>query len=219
VSSAPGTEGQATGLLQGQTTVTAQYGGVTGTANFTVSMASLSSITIAPSSIAIANGTQVQLTATGHFSDSSTENLTSQVAWQVADGTIATVSTASGSEGLVTTVMPGSTSVSATLNGKQATAALQVKDVTLMSIAVTPPSPSIAVGGTQQLTATGTFSDMSTQDLTAQASWSSADNTEVVVSNADGMRGLCSGVSAGGAVAVTATLLGVSGNAGVSVTP
>jgi hypothetical protein len=182
-------------------------------------MATLSSITIAPGSIAIANGTQAQLTATGHFSDTSTEDLTSQVAWQVLDETIATVSTASGSEGLVTTVMPGSTSVSATLDGKVATAALQVKDVMLMSIAVTPVSPTIAVGATQQLSATGTFSDNSTQDLTAQASWSSADDTEVVVSNADGMRGLCSGVSAGGAVTITATLLGVSGTAGVSVTP
>jgi uncharacterized protein YjdB len=219
VSSAPGSAGQATGLAQGSTMVTAQSGGVTGSATFSVTMATLSSITISPSSIAIANGTDVQLTATGHFSDTSTEDLTSQVAWQVMDETIATVSIATGSEGLLTSVMPGSTSVSAMLGGRQATASLQVKNVTLMSIAVTPPSSTISVGGTRQLTATGTFSDNSTQDLTTQASWSSADSTEVVVSNSDGMRGLCSGVSAGDAVSVSATLLGVSGAASVSVTP
>jgi ABC-type proline/glycine betaine transport system permease subunit len=37
---------------------------------------------------------------------------------------------------------------------------------TLQSIAVTPANPSIAKGRTQQFTATGTFSDNSTQDHT-----------------------------------------------------
>ncbi len=37
---------------------------------------------------------------------------------------------------------------------------------TLQSIAVTPASPSIAKGGTQQFTATGTYSDNSTQNIT-----------------------------------------------------
>ena len=39
---------------------------------------------------------------------------------------------------------------------------------TLLSIAVTPANPSIATGTTQQFTATGTFSDNSTQNLTSQ---------------------------------------------------
>ena len=45
-------------------------------------------------------------------------------------------------------------------------ASLTVTAATLVSIAVTPPSPSIAKGLTQQFTATGTYTDNSTQNLT-----------------------------------------------------
>src|SRR5207244_5880337 len=44
---------------------------------------------------------------------------------------------------------------------------------TLVSIAVTPANPSITKGATQQFTATGTYSDSTTQNLTAQITWSS----------------------------------------------
>jgi len=45
----------------------------------------------------------------------------------------------------------------------------------LVSIAVTPNNPGIVVGTTQQFTATGTYSDNTTQDLTASVTWSSSD--------------------------------------------
>ena len=45
---------------------------------------------------------------------------------------------------------------------------LTVTAATLQSIAVTPANPSIAKGLTQQFTATGTYSDSSTQNLTAR---------------------------------------------------
>ena len=46
---------------------------------------------------------------------------------------------------------------------------------TLSSIAVTPANPTISAGGAQQFTATGTFSDNSTQNLTNSATWSSTN--------------------------------------------
>ena len=45
---------------------------------------------------------------------------------------------------------------------------------TLQSIAVTPVNPSIAKGLTQQFTATGTYSDSSTANLTGSVTWASA---------------------------------------------
>jgi hypothetical protein len=44
---------------------------------------------------------------------------------------------------------------------------------TLVSIAVTPATPSVSVGGTKQFVATGTYSDNSTQVLTNLAMWGS----------------------------------------------
>jgi hypothetical protein len=53
----------------------------------------------------------------------------------------------------------------------------------LSSIAVAPAKSSIGLGATQQLTATGTFSDGSTQDLTSSATWASASPTVAAITN------------------------------------
>ena len=83
---------------------------------------------------------------------------------------------------------------------------------TLMSIAVTPASANIAPGATQQFTATGTYSDQSTQNLTNQATWTSS-TTSVATINANG---LASGVSPGTST-ITATMSGTSGIATLTV--
>ncbi len=54
---------------------------------------------------------------------------------------------------------------------------------TLSSIAVTPTLPSIAGGSTQQFTATGIFSDNSTQNLTSTATWVSTSPSVATVSH------------------------------------
>src|SRR5579862_3738638 len=51
----------------------------------------------------------------------------------------------------------------------------------LSSIAVTPSSASIPQGMTQQFKATGTYSDNSTQDLTAAATWTSSATNVVTI--------------------------------------
>jgi hypothetical protein len=58
---------------------------------------------------------------------------------------------------------------------------------------VTPSSPTIQTGATQQFTATGTYSDSSTQNITNQVTWTSS-NTSVATINA---AGLATGVAAG----------------------
>ena len=78
---------------------------------------------------------------------------------------------------------------------------------TLLSIAVTPGNPSIANGTTVQLTATGTYSDNSTQDLTTQVTWSSSDNTKATVSST----GLVTAIATG-PTTLTATLGNISGS-------
>src|SRR5207244_2087349 len=95
---------------------------------------------------------------------------------------------------------------------------LTVTGATLSSIAVTPANPSIAKGTTQQLTATGTFSDGSTQDLTTQVTWTSSNTTVATVSNAAGSKGLATGIAVGAAT-VTATdpSSGISGNTTITV--
>jgi len=82
---------------------------------------------------------------------------------------------------------------------------------TLTSISVTPSNPNLGVGSTLQFTATGHYSDNSTQDLTTVATWSSSNTAVATVSNTSGSQGLAKGVAAGTAT-ITASSGSVSGN-------
>jgi len=87
---------------------------------------------------------------------------------------------------------------------------------TLDSIAVTAASPSLMVGGTDQMTAMGTYSDGSTQNLTnsATTTWSST-NAKVATITASG---IATGVAAGTATftATSGTVTGTSAMVTVS---
>jgi hypothetical protein len=80
-----------------------------------------------------------------------------------------------------------------------------VTPAALVSIAVTPANASIATSTTQQLTATGTYTDSSTQNLTTQVTWAPAAGAIATISNTAGSRGLA-GALTPGTVTVTAAL-------------
>ena len=76
---------------------------------------------------------------------------------------------------------------------------------TLASIAMTPANPTILVSATQQFTATGTYSNGSTQNLSNRVTWTSS-KTAVATINTNG---LATGVSVGATV-ISAALSGVT---------
>lgn len=82
----------------------------------------------------------------------------------------------------------------------------------LNALAMSSANATVAPGKTRQLWIKGTYSDGSTQDVTAKATWSSSDPTKVAVNS----KGLATGVALGAAV-VTAQLSGLTATARVSV--
>ena len=68
--------------------------------DLTVTPATLDSIEVTPTESSVAKGTSLQFTAMGIFSDSSKQDLTTQVTWSSSDDSIFTVSNAAGSQGL-----------------------------------------------------------------------------------------------------------------------
>src|SRR5215472_1224930 len=216
VSDTAPSKGLVTGVGVGNTTISGSLGGIQGSATATVTDATLSSITIAPPGPSIAKGTMVELTATGNFSDGTTQDLTTQVSWTSGDDTIAQVSNISETEGLVTGLSAGNTSITATLNGVEGSTNVTVTAATLTSITVTPPILSVPRITTVPLTAICNFSDMTTQDCTSQVSWTSADETIAQVSNVLGSEGLVTGMGVG-ATSITATLNGIGSSAAVTV--
>ena len=187
----------------GTTNITAALDGVTSPVDtLTVTAATLSSIALAPASPSVAKGLTEQFTATGTYSDGTTSNLTSQVVWASATPSVATIS----ASGLATTLAVGTTNITATLNGVTSPVdTLTVTAATLSSIALTPVNPSVAKGLTEQFTATGTYTDSTTQNLTSQVVWASA-TPSVATINTSGL----ATTLAPGATNITATLNGLT---------
>ena len=103
--------GLATSMGYGTTTITATVGGQLTTASLTVAEPPLSSITVAPSTVTVYQGTAIQLTATGEYADGSSVDVTSTVTWKSSNTSAATVSAG----GLVQSVGLGSATISATI--------------------------------------------------------------------------------------------------------
>lgn len=80
----------------------------------------LSSISVSPTGQTILTGATLQLAALATYSNLSTEDVSSQAAWNSSNPSVASVS----SSGLVTALNPGSATVSATLNGVTGSATL-----------------------------------------------------------------------------------------------
>lgn len=178
----------------------------------------LVSIQVSPANPTIAIGTNMQFTATGTYSDNSTRDLTTSVFWNSESTTVATISNTANSNGLATAVATGSTTITATLSGVSGNTTLAVSNVTLLSIDVTPKDWSVAVGSTLQFTATGKFSNNTTQDLTKSVTWSSSNTDIATIINSPTNGGLARGVSPG-PVTIKATLNSVSDLTTLTVTP
>ena len=177
----------------------------------------LSSISVGSANITLHVGLTRQFTATGSYSDGSTQDITASVTWSSATATVATISNAAANYGVATAVSAGSTTITATSGSLSGSTTLNVTSSTLVSIGVTPAAPSIATGTTLQFAATGVYSDNSTQNLTSVVTWHAVNPAVASIGNAGGNAGLATALTAG-TTQITATLGVVVGSTNLKVT-
>ncbi|HYM79487.1 MAG TPA: choice-of-anchor D domain-containing protein [Candidatus Dormibacteraeota bacterium] len=209
VSNDASNSGDAAGIIQGTATVTATAAGVSGSASVTIPAPTLVSIVISPQSPLLPLGTAEQLTATGVYSDGSVQDLTSSATWTTS-APAATVS----SSGLVTGVSLGTSNIQAASGSQSASTSVTVGAAVLVSLVLNPANASIALGGSEQYQVTGTYSDGSSQDVTASVEWSCAPCSSVYVATAGLVYSLAQGTAT-----IHAALGTVSGFAILTVTP
>ena len=148
--------------------------------NSTSTPSTLSSISVSPSTstLWVALNTQ-QFTATGHYSDGTTKDLTATASWLSSSPSIAVVSTS----GAATPVAAGAVTISAASGGISGTSTVTV--VGLAMGAITPSGPALSLTGSPsaaQLSATAVWTDGKTQDMTSAMMWSSSDTSVATVS-------------------------------------
>jgi hypothetical protein len=204
--------GVATGQSAGSTTITAQLSSFSASATLVVESSNLSSIQITPQSTNDPVTIQVQFRAIGTFANGDKQDLTSAVTWTSSSSSIATISNGISSAGVATGIQPGTTTISAAFAGQVGTATLTVTDATITAIAIAPQTPSISLGSSQQMSATATFSDGSSLNITDQADWSSSDPSVATINQF----GVASSV-ASGTTTLKASLSGVGGTAILTV--
>ncbi|HZR66099.1 MAG TPA: Ig-like domain-containing protein [Terriglobales bacterium] len=172
--------GMLSATSSGTVSVTATMNSISGSFNVTINP-KLVSLAVTPSSASIAMQTTQQFTATGTFSDGSKQNITGSVTWSASPTGIATISTTAPTQGLAAAVAPGTTTIKATSGSISNTASLTVTSATPTGLAITPNPATMSLDVSQQFTATATFSDSTTQDVSNVAQWSSSSPTNATV--------------------------------------
>src|SRR6266566_3279474 len=199
--------GLVTGVAVGSATITARSEAQSGSSSVTVTTVPVASVTVSPATGSVNVGQTVQLTATPK--DSAGNPLTGRVVtWSSNNTTVAAVSPS----GLVTGKGAGSATITAASGGQSGTSAVTVIFVPVASVAVSPPSATLGVGQTVQLT--GTPKDANGNPLTGRTiTWGSSNTTVATVTG----RGLVTGVVAGSATNTATT--GLDANAGTLTSP
>lgn len=212
-SSAPATisinaTGMATTRAVGAASITASAGGINGVAVFTVSPAALTLIAVSAGHSSLPLGGTEQLTATGTYTDSSTKDITGSVTWTSSAPGVVLV----GNGGAVQAKAVGSAGVSASSSNVTGSTSLSVSAAALVSITVNAGHTALPLGSTEQLTATGTYTDNSTKDITSSATWTSSSPGVVSVSSAGAVQ-----TKSAGSAAISASSSSITGSTNLNV--
>jgi uncharacterized protein YjdB len=204
--------GDVRALAQGSAAVTAEFGGARASVSVNVAVAPVAAIALSPASASLPEGVSVTLRA--QLADAAGNELTARpVTWASSDRAVATVS----ADGQVQAVKAGRATITATAEGKTATASITVVAPTpevesIASITVTPSTASIPVGASLSLLATP--KDASDNALADRAvSWKSQNTAIATVSSAGVVKAVAPGTAT-----ITATSEGKSGTSVVTVT-
>ena len=170
--------GMVVGVASGSVTISAAFGGQTGSTTVTVGSAKLTSVAINPTNPTIAVGAKENFTAKGSYSDGTTGDVTFTANWTSSDPAVATIQA-----GTAVGVANGSSNIQASLAGATALTILNVSTSggTQVGLNLSEINPSIAPGATLTIIAEAVFDNNSKQNVTDSATWKSSDPATVSV--------------------------------------
>ena len=198
--------GLVTGIALGSSTITGTSEGKSATVVVEVSVSPVSSVSVTPQSVKLSAGQTQQLSETVTDKDG---NVLSGfvIIWSSTNSASVTVS----NTGLITGIAPGSSSITATIEGKIATASVNVTKAAVSSIGLKPNLSVVRIDENQQVIAT-VKSTSGGELLGVRLNWSSSDSSIATVSTT----GVVTGKSVG-----TATIIvsfgGVTAQAKIEV--
>ncbi len=173
------------------------------TSALTVTPITLERIEIVPTDITVVRGTSGQYQATGFYNNGDQRAITKSVIWASSNPTIANIENSGPNAGQAYAIVPGTTIISASLDGVQASTSGTVISPNLDRIEVIPDTSEVPLGASESFRALAHFDDGSVDDITQQAVWQS-DNTGIAETNFR-VPGQANSVATGGPVNISAT--------------
>lgn len=167
-------------------------------------------LSVTPGNSTIALGETAQLKVIAHYTDGSSEDVTHLARWMTLNTGVAAVS----STGLASSVKPGTATIVADAMGMTGNATLTVANAALTGISIAAPAAPLAVGLSEQLKATGTYTDKSTADITNAVEWSTSQTAILSINTA----GLATATAAGKSQ-ITISLKNFTASSQITVVP
>ncbi len=173
------------------------------------SQPTLQAITLTPIRATVPPGGTTSFIAIGQYSDGTGSSVTNSVSWSTSDQGVAAVT----GSGFVSGKSPGIASIIASSGSISGSATLTVTPLPT-EIQIFPAHASVGVGRTIQFSALAIFADATIMNMTAFASWSSANP---LVAASIGVGDVQANTV--GTAAIEASVGSVTGSANLSVTP
>tara|TARA_R110001592_G_scaffold7126_7_gene40203 strand:- start:3204 stop:4457 length:1254 start_codon:yes stop_codon:yes gene_type:complete len=185
--------GLLTGKSVGLVTITARLADLVATKDIQLSDALLETIDImnSPSPVSVCQSGYT-LKANGNYDDATNRDITSSVTWSSDDATRLSID----NSGVFSTYKDGTSVVTATKNSIAGNTTITIDD-DITSVQITSTANSVYIGKTLAFTATGTYDDTSTTDITNTVTWSSDNTDYLTISNDTTTKGIATGVAEG----------------------
>jgi trimeric autotransporter adhesin len=210
-------QGLIEGVTPGTATISAALDGVAGNAAVTVTAPLVVSVDIGPASARIHVGDEQEFVAIARLSDGSARAVTDEVTWTSSNAAVATISNQSGTEGVALGLMTGTTQIQGYYPGVMPQlATLEVVPPPVTAIVVTPTNSSVPEASEVFYTATAFFANSTQLDVTGVVTWASSSPEVASISNAQD-KGVATALAAGTTI-ISATLAGLTGQTGLTVT-
>lgn len=156
-------DGTIVAIDRGEATITAQYG--KRSVKITVSVGALDSLAISEKTLVMKEDGRQQLTVTAKYKDGTIKDVTDDAEWTSSSAAVAEVS-----RGMVSAISSGKATITAKFGEKSISATAQVE----LADKLTASHRSVILrkGNSAQVTLTATYSDGTSEDVTAKADWS-----------------------------------------------
>lgn len=187
--------GVVTALLAGaDVIITASSNGVSSASKISLTNPVATAISLAPSQLDMPKGTSQLMSVVASYVDGTSRTIAGDlVSWNLPNSGTASVS----SIGVVSALAVGTTTISASYDGKVASAVINVTAPVLSTISILPSPISVTVGTTQQLQLVGNYSDGSVNPISASSvTWNSNAPSIASVSASGVVTGIVGGTSA-----------------------